>query len=81
MILVITDPSDNCEDEISQHFGEKEVSRNTNPLQWWKMNELRFKHMSRVVRSILAASERLFSTAGLLERWMFFIWQTTAGCW
>ena len=65
------DPYDDCEDEFRQYFAEKVVPRNTNPLQWWKMNELRFKHLSRVARSILCmpakltASERLFSTAGL----------------
>ena len=65
------DPCDNCEEEVRQYFAEKAVPRNTNPLQWWKINELRFKNLSRVARSILCvpatstASERLFSTAGL----------------
>ena len=47
------DPYDDCEDEVSQYFAEKVVPRNNNPLQWWKMNELRFKHLSRVASSIL----------------------------
>jgi len=65
------DSHDVCEDEVSQYFAEKVVPRDTNPLQWWQMNELRFKHLSKVARSILCvpatstASERLFSTAGL----------------
>jgi len=65
------DPCDDCEEEVRQYFMEKVVPRNMNPLQWWKMNELRFKNLFRVARSILCvpatstASEWLFSTAGL----------------
>ena len=28
------DPYDDCEDEVSQYFAEKVVTKNTNPLQW-----------------------------------------------
>ena len=65
------DPCDSCAAEISQYFAEKVVPRKTDPLEWWKINELRFTHLSKVARSILCvpatstASERLFSTAGL----------------
>lgn len=61
----------NCEAEVNQYFAEKVVSRETDPLQWWKLNEFRFKTLSKVAKSILCvpatstASERLFSIAGL----------------
>ena len=44
------DSHDDCEVEVSQYFAEKVVPRDTNPLQWWQMNELRFKHLSKVAR-------------------------------
>jgi len=62
------DPCDDCEEVVRQYFMEKVVPRNTYPLQWWKMNELKFKNLSIVARSILCvpatskASEWLFST-------------------
>ena len=63
-------PCDNCDAELSQYYSEKVVPRKTDPLEWWKINELRFTHLSKVARPILCvpatsiASERLFSTAG-----------------
>ena len=65
----VTDNS--CEAELNQYFAEKVATRDTDPLQWWSMNEFRFKTLAQVARSILCvlatstASERLFSTAGL----------------
>ena len=66
------EPSDNnCEAELNQYFAEKVATRETDLLQWWKLNEFRFKTLAKVARSILCvlatstASERLFSTAGL----------------
>jgi len=65
------DHCDNCEDESSQYFSEKAVPRNTKPLQWWQIDKLESKNMSRVTRSILCmpatsiASERISSIAGL----------------
>jgi len=64
------DPCDDCEEEVRQYFMEKVVPRNMDPLQWWKMNELRFKNLSRVARSILCvpatstASEWFFQQLG-----------------
>ena len=61
----------NCESEVNQYFAEKVAVRDTNPLEWWKLNEFRFNTLAKVARSILCvpatstASERLFSTAGL----------------
>ena len=64
--------SDNtCEAQLNQYFAEKVATRDTDPWQWWKMNELRFASLARVAKSILCMpatstpSERLFSTAGL----------------
>ena len=64
--------SDNtCEAELDQYFAEKVATRDTDPLQWWKMNEFRFVSLARVAESILCVpatstpSERLFSTARL----------------
>ena len=60
-----------CEAELNKYFAEKVATRDTDPLQWWNMNEFRFKTLAQVARSILCvpatstASERLFSTAGL----------------
>ena len=61
----------NCEAEVNQYFAEKVATTETDPLQWWKLNEFRFKTLAKVARSILCVpatstlSERLFSTAGL----------------
>ena len=61
----------NCEAEVNQYFAEKVATRETDPLQWWKLNEFRFKTLAKVARSILCvpatstASERPFSTTGL----------------
>ena len=61
----------NCEAELNQYFVEKVSIRDTDHLQWWKLNEFRFKALAKVARSILCvpanstASKRLFSTAGL----------------
>jgi hypothetical protein len=44
----------------------------TDPLSYWKDNQVKFPYMTRLVRRVLcvpatsAASERLFSTAGLI---------------
>ena len=60
-----------CEAELNQYFAEKVATRDTDPLQWWKMNKFRFASLARVAKSILCMpatstpSERLFSTAGL----------------
>lgn len=43
----------------------------SNPLEWWKINQSRFPHVARLARSLLcipatsASSERIFSEAGL----------------
>ena len=61
----------NCKAEVNQYFAEKVATRETDPLQWWKLNEFRFKTLAKVASSILCVpatstpSERLFSTAGL----------------
>ena len=61
----------NASDELSRYFTEKVAPRNSNPLDWWKQNEFRFKRLAKLAKEILGipatstASERLFSTAGL----------------
>ena len=37
-----------CEAELNQYFAEKVATRDTDPLQWWNMNELRFKTLAQV---------------------------------
>ena len=56
--------------ELAQYQAEKEVPRTDNPLDFWKVNEHRFKTMSKLVRryhcitATSVPSERLFSKAG-----------------
>ena len=35
-----------CEAELNQYFAEKVATRDTDPLQWWSMNEFRFKTLA-----------------------------------
>ena len=56
----------NCKAELNQYFVEKVATRDTDHLQWWKLNEFRFKTLAKVAKSILCvpatstASKRLF---------------------
>ena len=57
--------------EVDAYFAEKVVSREVNPLVWWKDNNVHFPNLAKVAKSLLcipatsAAAERIFSTAGL----------------
>ena len=59
------------EDECKRYFTERLLPRNSDPLEWWKLNEFRFPNLAVVAKSVLAipatstSSVRLFSTAGL----------------
>ena len=63
------------EDECKKYmyFTERLLPRNSDPLEWWKLNKFRFPHLAAVAKSVhvlaipatSTSSERLFSTAGL----------------
>lgn len=59
------------QEEVDAYFAEKVVSREVNPLVWWKDNNVRFPNLAKVAKSLLcipatsAPAERIFSTAGL----------------
>ena len=59
------------EDECKRYFSERLLPRNSDPIEWWKVNKFKFPHVAAVAKSVLAvpatstSSERLFSTAGL----------------
>ena len=65
-------PEEVVANEITRYFGEKDVDRDVNILQWWAVNEHRFKLLARLARQyvvITATStpcERLFSEAGAI---------------
>ena len=57
-------------DEVSKFLYETPIrDRDSDPLQWWKGNENRFSHVSKLARDVLVvratsvASESAFSTA------------------
>ena len=56
--------------EVKRYFADPAVSRNEDPLLWWRKNESRFPHIARLARLFLAVpatstpSERVFSAAG-----------------
>uniref|UniRef100_H3A5U7 HAT C-terminal dimerisation domain-containing protein n=1 Tax=Latimeria chalumnae TaxID=7897 RepID=H3A5U7_LATCH len=58
--------------EAMQNFSEKPSSRDIDPLAWWKTNQERFPHLSKLARTFLPLpatsipSERLFSVAGTI---------------
>ncbi|XP_053268172.1 tRNA (cytosine(38)-C(5))-methyltransferase isoform X1 [Pleuronectes platessa] len=57
-------------EEVLRYFGEKKLSKEENPLQWWKNNMDKYPIMARLAKSYLCIpgtstpSERLFSAAG-----------------
>ena len=67
-------PEDKCDTsiptEVKRYFADPAVSRNEDPLLWWRKNESRFPHIARLARLFLAVpatstpSERVFSAAG-----------------
>nr|XP_039247688.1 zinc finger BED domain-containing protein 4-like [Styela clava] len=56
--------------QLDQYICEPVVSRNVDPLEWWRQNKIRFPILASVVRKYLASppttvpSERVFSTVG-----------------
>ena len=60
--------SDDEEDEVEAYFSEKRS--NTEPLQWWKLNQHRYPNLQVLAQHFLAIpatstpSERVFSSAG-----------------
>ena len=56
--------------ELAQYQAEKKVSRTDNPLDFWNVNEHRFKTMAKLackyhrITATSVPSERLFSKAG-----------------
>ena len=66
-----TESIDTVEAELRQFMQEKRILRSSCPLEWWKQNASRFKTLSSMaklylaVRAASAASERVFSVAGL----------------
>ena len=58
-------------EEITQYFHEKVIPRASDVLKWWKDNSVHYPLLSVIAESVLmtpatsAASERIFSTAGL----------------
>lgn len=56
--------------EVLTYFGEKPIPKGENPLEWWKLNEVKYPYLSRLTKSYLCIpststpAERLFSAAG-----------------
>lgn len=56
--------------EMSIYCSSAQVSINTNPLEWWKSNSVRFPYLSKCAQACLVAqatsvpAERVFSSAG-----------------
>lgn len=60
------------ETQLQLYLAEPAVTHTSNPFSWWAANGSRFPQLARVARKFLAipassvASERVFSTAGLV---------------
>ncbi len=56
--------------EIQVYRDTESIDFKENPLEWWKIHEKNFPHVSNIARQVLsipatsAASERVFSTGG-----------------
>ena len=65
-------PCSETEAELTQYLAEEQISRSSDTLKWWQLNEHRFKTLAVLARKYLAVpgtsvpSERLFSTAGFI---------------
>ena len=60
------------EKEVDAYRAEEQIDRALDPLEWWKLNEHRFKVLSKLAGKLLCIpatsipSERLFSSAGTI---------------
>ena len=65
-------PCSETEAELTQYLAEEQISRSSDALKWWQLNEHQFKTLAVLARKYLAVpstsvpSERLFSTAGFI---------------
>ena len=53
-------------EEIQMYFQECPIKRKEDPLCWWRGNTSRFPHLAILAQKYLAASEGVFSVAGIV---------------
>jgi hypothetical protein len=68
------DPSSvNGETELNTYMRVQQVTKDIDPLVWWKQNQQEFPHLVRMTRQYLVVSdrssspERLFASVGLVK--------------
>ena len=63
-------PSSTLDNEVASYLKDPRIGRESDPLEWWRINAFRFPIMSRVARIYLSAPassvacERMFSSIG-----------------
>jgi hypothetical protein len=64
--------SANSDPEYTMYENEREISRNENPLEWWRLNKIKYPKLSQIAYKYLCItatsvpSERMFSASGHL---------------